>query len=400
MRALRHLFITLGLTMGFYSTAQPDFLEVNNLTQWEEVLNISKSSKKLIYVYLTADDCEACDIMMATGLSNPTVTSRLAGHYIPVRINGKTPFGQRFIYGFDIRGLPASIWMTGGEFVWALEEGAMDDAQLIEAMDAAGTLTRNYPEWINEGLSLRPSLTTEQWFQLFFVTTVNQSPYSSTLISSFKRSLSTDSLKNPAYWDFIQTYLTDLRSPLLQYIVIAPDTTLGPEFPWDTYYSDLYSHNLDRAIKQKDSTLADIIAIHLIPSAPRDSTASEDFEDWLTLALWQEYFLGTDDFEAYFAITDDYMTKLAPTSDEIVREVRTLFQYSVNEKALKTADRWVSEGLEREETVELYIIHADVNVLLGDHSEALTAINNANVLSPSPEQQSKLDYLEYVITRR
>ncbi|NVK28188.1 MAG: hypothetical protein HWE14_09090 [Flavobacteriia bacterium] len=395
---MKKLLLTLAILFAFVGQAKPDFIYVTSLSQWEEVLALSEANRKMIYVYYTSSDgCEPCDFMENSTLGRDIVEDYLNENYISVYIREGTSFARSFAAGFDIGSVPSSLWMTGTEFVWKMEAGVMEHPKFLQSCEKVGLLTRNYASLMPYALRGGDTLSVETWFDLFYIAGANQQQYENRLVSSFRNSLNLDSLKSERYWPYIMTYVSDLTSPLFQYIKTDWKETLGEDFPWQKYYDRLYNFNLEIAISTMDSSLAENIELQLLPTFPRDSTDPDNLLAFNKLLLWQDYYLGLNDFENYVRITDELITEVQPDDAQMVEIIKTHTSLSRSDYALDKAIEWINEAIKRKASAQLYIMKADVLIVRNKETEALQALGDAKEHSPTVEEEELIDLLRYVI---
>ncbi|KAB2814399.1 hypothetical protein [Phaeocystidibacter luteus] len=395
---MKKLLLTLAILFSFAGTAKPDFIYVTSLTQWEEVLALAEANRKMIYVYYTSsDDCEPCDFMESSTLGRDVVEDYLNENYLSIYIREGTSFARSFAAGFDIGSVPSSLWMTGSEFVWKMEAGVMEHEKFMRACDKVGFLTQNYGSIMPYAMRGGDTLSVEEWFDLFYIAGANQPQYETRLVSAFRNSLNLDSLKSDRYWPYIMTYVSDLTSPLYQYIKIDWEQTLGEEFPWQAYYDRLYNFNLEIAVSTMDSSMVENMELQLLPTVVRDSADPENLLAYNKLLLWQDYYLGLNDFENYIRVTDEQIIKLEPTDEQMVEIIRTHTSLSRSDYSLDKATEWLNACIKMKPSVQLYIMKADVLIVRNKRTEALQTLGDAQEMSPTEEEQELIDLLLYVI---
>lgn len=394
------LYTLLFSTFSFLGFADPDFIYVDNIHDWEEVLSLAEENRKLLYVYYSADDCEPCDFMENSTFDYDEVEDFLNERFISVYIRKGTSFARMFADGFQIQSVPCSLWMTGKEFVWRLEAGSMDNSEIIEASMRASQLTREYPTLLPAALNGADSLSVKDWLDLMYIAGVNNQAYESELVNSFKNSLHLDSLHSEEYWTFVQTYVSDLTSPIYQYIKIDWKQTLGEDFPWESYYDQLYDFNLTIAINRADSGLVENMEYHLLPTLEIDSTQPANTLKMRKLNLWQDYYLGMGDFQTYLETTSMMIEDVEPNSDQMASIIKELTSVSRSSYALDQGLKWINGAIKREATAKLYIIKADVLIVQGRNIDALRVLGDAEELSPSDDEVELIEFLKYVANTR
>lgn len=393
------LYTLLLSCLSIFSYADPDFIYVDNILDWENVLSLAEENRKLVYVYYSTEDCEPCEFMENSTFDYDEVEEYLNKNYISVYIERGTSFARRFADGFQIQSVPSSLWMTGGEFVWRLEAGAIDNAEIIDASKRVGELTRSFPTLLPAALNGADSLSIKDWIDLLYIAGVNNQQYEAALVTSFKNTLHLDSLHSEAYWTFVQTYVSDLTSPLYQYIKIDWKQTLGEEFPWEDYYNQLYEFNLSLAISTADSGLVENMEYHLLPTLEIDSTAPANTLKLRELNLWQDYYLGMQDFQQYLETTSILIDEVQPTSDQMVGIIKELTSVSRSKYALDQGLKWINSAIEREATAQLHIIKADLLIVQGREIDALRVLGDAENLNPNEDEQELINFLKYVASQ-
>lgn len=396
-QVLSILFISL---FGFQLKAQPEFIEVESVSEWEEVLTLSQQSKRLLFVYVVSDDCDPCDLMFKETLGNDGIAEEITNHFIPVLIRNESTVGKKFILTFDVVQLPSSLWMTGTEFVWMTLEGEYDAEEFNTKLSDLRNLIRTYPNKLQYALSGGDTLQVEDWFDLMFLSSINRTSYESDLINQFKNGLSWDSLQSPKYWPFLATYVSDVRSPIFNYIAIDPTEALGADFPWSDYYDMMYEHNLDKAIREYDSSRVESIELLLLPTKIYDSTATKTDTVLTRIALWQEFLLRTGEFGAYLDYSDSALRSIPLTEDIVKEQIHVLTSYSLSDDAFTSGLRWVNHTLKTEKSANLYIMKADMLLRLGKLPQATEALIEAEKQNPNDKQKESIEFLDMIIRNR
>lgn len=383
--------------LSVFTNAQTSFIRIQSIEEWEEMLELSRESKRLLFVWVTSPNCEPCTEMLDETLQNAAVNAHIQQSFIPVVIDNSTSLGRRFALSFNILELPSSVWMTGSEFVWQNIGGKIEASEFLSKSENLRDLIRNYPNQLDYALNGGDSLKVNEWFDLLYLSSVNHTNYESALIYKFQNVLSWDSLQSPAYWPFITTYVTDINSNLFRYISLDHQDILGADFPWEDYYESLYSYNFNRAVEEKDSALVLNMEAKLLPTKFYDSTATATDTALTVISMWQSYFLQTGRFNQYLEYSDTALSKVHLSEDELIAQVDVLRQYSLSETSINSALKWVNHTLESEESVNIYIMKADMLIVLGRLPKATEALIEAEKLSPNSEQRELIDYLDYII---
>lgn len=383
--------------LSVFTNAQTSFIRIQSIEEWEEMLELSRESKRLLFVWVTSPNCEPCAEMLDETLQNAAVNTHIQQSFIPVVIDNSTSLGRRFALSFNILELPSSVWMTGSEFVWQNIGGKIEASEFLSKSENLRNLIRNYPNRLDYALNGGDSLKVNEWFDLLYLSSVNHTNYESALIYKFQNVLSWDSLQSPVYWPFITTYVTDINSNLFRYIALDHQDILGADFPWEDYYESLYSYNFNRAVEAKDSALVLNMEAKLLPTKFYDSTATATDTALTVISMWQSYFLQTGRFNQYLEYSDTALSKVHLSEDELIAQVDVLRQYSLSETSINSALKWVNHTLESEESVNIYIMKADMLIVLGRLPKATEALIEAEKLSPNSEQRELIDYLDYII---
>lgn len=396
-QVLSILFIAL---ISLQAKAQPEFIEVESVSEWEDVLSLSQQSKRLLFVYVISSDCDPCDDMLKQTLGNEQIASEISSNFIPVLVRNESTVGKKFILTFDVVQLPSTLWMTGSEFVWMTLEGEYGPEEFQSKLGDLKNTIRNYPDKLQYALKGGDTLQVEDWFDLMFLSSINRTNYEADLINQFKNGLTWDSLQSPVYWPFLATYVSDVRSPIFNYIAIDPAEALGPDFPWQDYYDMMYEHNLDKAIREFDSSRVESIELLLLPTKIYDSTATRADTVLTRIALWQEFLLRTGEFGAYLDYSDSALTSIPLTEEIVKEEIHVLTSYSLSDDAFISGLRWVNHTLKTEESADLYIMKADMLIRLGKLPQATEALIEAEKQNPNEKQAESIEFLDMIIRNR
>lgn len=393
MRSLTALLLLFIFSLQ--ASAQPEFLNVNTLTDWEEVVQVAKVHRRLIYVYYTANDCETCSDMERNSFKNNELTDYFNDNYINVKLVSGTSFARQFAQAFQIGNVPSSLWLMDNEFVWKMEVGLLKSSELLQKAKEVGQLTKAYPTLLPYALNDGDTLRIDQWSALFNIAGYNQLSYERQLISSFKRNLKLDSLTNEAYWPFVMTYVSNLSDPIFQYIRIDWQTALGEDFLWMDYYDNLYDFNMNIAIQTEDSVLVETIQHQLLTTYVSDSTESETEKDLRVLFLWQDYFGSLGKLDTYVTTTDEMLEYIKPDANQLVEIITQLTKRTRSISHLDKAITWLDDAIAREPEVDLYIMKADIQLILYRRRDALETIEEGMELPMTEHQRDLLNYLQF-----
>lgn len=379
--------------------ADPGFLRVQTILDWERVLQLAEEKQKLIYVFYTSDDCEPCEFMERSSFDYDEVEDYYDENFINVRIEEGSSFARVFADGFTIREVPSSIWLTGSEFVWKMEVGSLDNAELLTSARRVAKLTREFRSTVPYALSGGDTLNVDRWFELLFISAINNQTYEEELVESFRTSLNLDSLRSEKYWPYIMTYVSDLTSPLYQYIAEDWKLTLGEDFPWENYYNTLYEFNLNLAIQREDSVLVETIQYQLLPTLETDSTQPDNELAMQKLMLWQDYYIGLGSLDRYLEVTDVLMDEVEPNPIQMGQIIKNLTSTSRSQYALEKGISWIDKVMDRESDAQLNIMKADLLIVLGKSTDAIRVLNDADKLNPNEEEKELINFLKFVAER-
>lgn len=395
---MKNLLLLLFSCVFFSSNAQPDWFYVQNLNDWEDLLELSKAHKRNIFLYYSESECEDCKLMLESTLSNSNITKVVNNNFIAARVNSSSSLGRQFGSVFQLSHTPSVVWINGDEFVWKRVEGYRTVAEFNQELDDLKYLINNYPDLLQYAFYSGDSLRINQWMELLDICALNNTDYQVDIHKSLERSLNWDSLASPRYWDYINTYVSDLHSPVFKYIAADPKGVLGEEFDFESFYASVYDVNFHYAAEAKDSMHVLEMESYLLPIAPHDSSATKVDSALLVIHLWQEYFLSLEDFDAYKTYTDTSIAKLKLTAPQLTHQVNTLLRHSLSETSLRLALKWVNATLEHEtDEVDLYIMKADILIGLREYTKAKETLLKCIDKPATDSQRESMEYLMFII---
>lgn len=388
-------FSTVLFLFPYWANAQTNFIEIQSVEDWESMLEISTEKQKFIFLFIGSDDCSPCANMVDSVLNTDQIQAEIQSNFIPVYVNSQSFIGQRFIYSFDINELPNSLWITGSEFVWLSIGGTTSVSEFEAKLEHFKSLVSSYPTLMFEALNKPDKLTVEQWYDLLYISSINQLPIEESIIHQFQRSIPIDSMQSPVYYPFISTYMTDFQGSFFKHISVHPETVLGEGFDWESYYNSLYSFHLSNAIETKDSAFVEVMQNQLLPFAHNevDSTLR-------VVELWQEYFCRVGSIGRYLDYSDTALLKVQLNEEIIKSQVDFALNYTTSDDVVISMLRWINHALTFEKTVDLYIMKADMLVRLNKLSEATEALSKAEKGNPNTQQKESIEFLDFIIRNR
>lgn len=388
------LFIVLSL-IQLAADAQVRFIQTNDLSDYETVLETVKQQDKLLWVAIHEDQGDFRK-MYFDGVFKDQALSRLSSVYTNVAINVDGEMGLRFqeIFAFDE--LPSFLVLNADEFVIAKIDGYQSAANLYSLLNEAAKAPYYYDSLL---LAYQAhELSEAQWIDLLELYALNFDYNSTCLLAlEYLNTKEADSLLMAPSIEILAAYGVDLETPYPDLVLEHIDTIKGAVkgFDLNAYQAQAMDYNLDLAIANKDSKLMKKAIDRFLkpPYCPADSleTCEENFQ--------RVYAYNSSDFSLYQEMIRQKADGMAPTlSAEFLFDEAYEITENYNSKQAKEAAYQLSAySNQKKASFKARMLMAYSKYLSEDYNQAKIDLSLAKELISNPKELESANKLEKLI---
>lgn len=133
MRAISFIITLLTFTLLSFGNdlKSIDFIEVENTKQWNSVFEKAKAEGKMVFVDVYTDWCGYCHKLDNEVYTDEQVISYFEEHFINVKFDAETEFGNAKASQFEVDGYPRLLFLTAEESVYQEIEGFVPSPTLM-----------------------------------------------------------------------------------------------------------------------------------------------------------------------------------------------------------------------------------------------------------------------------
>lgn len=378
--------------------AQVEFIEVETLEQMKDAQKKASDQMLMLFVDVYATWCGPCKMMDSEVYTDPAVAEYMNAHYVSVRMNGESAYGELYASEQQLEGYPSMfIFSDEGERV-----------SKIVGFTAAGELVGTLQS-VNEGYSkvktYRASYrhgTLEAEGFADYITVVREmgnqdeaellaSDYVDQVLGKKPKLSDSDIRVVVFYMDLDDTWWDQLYAdPDRLRRVLEDDYMLGME--------KIYNNTLVKAVEEDRVDLISKMANELAPLVEENETGSWDLR---SLPFIQYYYYAgkNDDLIAYVDKRfesdrkDDHRWLYSAAS-----QITDMDQQYQTEQLLRKEAEWFATCIQLEEQFDYYFYQGMVSFFLKDRETALSSFQKADLMASTQEQKDMvaqvLGYIE------
>lgn len=388
----RYLFLLLFIistSLSFGNT--PDFFTVvNDDVTWKSVLEKSKKEKKNIYTFATASWCGYCKLMEKNVFTDKQVQKYLSQNFICVELNGESQKGQSIMNKFQGNGFPTHLFIDENENLLGMTAGYLEIEPFLKECTNITENTKVLLELRKkkEKNALSP-LETVKYIHVV-CKTEGTNPECKTLAKDILDTISSQDLMNPAYEVLVQLFVNDIQSKHFKYLA-KNDTlflnTFGFE-TWNIFIGNAFNSNLEKAIRDKDEKILNLIADSLLVYYISDQELEES-----KFMIKKLYFGNSAQYEKYDSLVLSEAEKTTNLAAFFTREAMSTLESfeQVPPELINKALGWLSLIDESNIDFEVLIVKSYCYTLL-------TEIDNAKFWAQKAKDIAKTDEQNYEVS--
>lgn len=389
MRVILSLAFIILLQIDAFAQRRVRFIEVNNIEEWEDVLEMSKENKRLMFINVCSPWSEVCTFMRSNTFRDRELAGFLAEGFVPVYIQGDSEFGAVWTDRYDVNAFPMMFYMTPGERIVGQLEGFQERQTIIDSGKRAMTVYREYPRlrraYIEGGLS------SNGWRELINLELANEGSESARpLFNEFIADKPKDRWSNKKNIELIVIFGSAPGEVVFDYVASRRDQLVVNEyFNSQTFFENSFNHTMAKAVRNKDTKLLNRAEEELFLFTDMGSDEQRE----MIGEMYRTYYLRIGDWEAF----KSHIKKIAKrgSSEETVLalEARFIIENFLEPDALNVALDLMKQSIELRDRFTKRQYLADAYLKLKQFDKAVKVLQEAKEKIRDPYDQYEIDEL-------
>ena len=370
-----HKFITASLTILLFVlsfhilTAQG--IEFVHDKSYQEVLDMAKAEKKLIFMDCYTTWCGPCKRLSAMVFPDPKVGAFYNATFINTKFDMEKGEGPSIASKYGIRAYPTLLWLDGEGNVVHKVVGGLDPDGLIQngrkAIDPTPGILTGMRKQYDEGN--RDIKFLSEYLNTLYA--ANQKP--GEIFTEYIRKLSAKDLTDNQHVKTIFNHTDDLRSPGME-IIKKDKNRFMQVMSAPVYYArmnEIAAKAVSDAPAKNDKTLFDG-AMELLKS-----TKAPDHDE-KTVKLSMDYYFAMSDWANYDKYATLYIKKYATGNLPVINDIAwNYFLNILNPGQLQKATKWAYDVVNKDNKYTYNLTYAYLLYKQNNFSEALKACDYA-----------------------
>lgn len=387
MKIKAKTFFLLLWVMSLTLNAQVKFIEVETLEQMEDAQKKASDQMLMLFVDVYATWCGPCKMMDSEVYTDPAVADYMNAHYVSVRMDGESAFGELYASEQQLEGYPSMfIFSDEGERVSKIVgfTGAEELVGTLQSVNEGYSKVKSYRASYLKGtleaagfadyIKVVRDMGNQDEAEVLAYEYVDQ-------LLAEKPSLSDDDIRVVAfYMDLDDTWWDQLHAdPDRLRRVLDDDYMLAME--------KIYNNTLVKAVEEERVDLVSKMANELAPLVEESETGSWDLR---SLPFIQYYYYAgkNDELIAYVDKRfesdrkDDHRWLYGAAS-----QITDMDQQYQTELLLQKEAEWYAACIQLEEQFDYYFYQGMVFFFLKDRDKALISFDKADSMASTQEQK-------------
>ena len=389
------LFIAFTILLSVSVQARVKFIDVKTLDAYEKMLELARTTKKDIFVFVDDVNCAECKKLEKLTFKDKALDGYLNENYIALNVKAGSNLGGSFIDLYSISDVPAILVLNAYEVLFEKHEAFIEAPTLLKLVQDANALSRNYPVWARGAAA--GSLSKLEYIQFLLIEYDNNRVSAShPIIRDVSSMLDSSDFDNPLVLRFIQELCLDIDGPVFLTILQRPNwITDSINFSWSDYQANIYNYNVGVAVTKKDSVFLEE-SLFRIQQLPHFKLVY-NFE----FKGRQLYLAELNKWTAYDTLTLVYLEELPVDSADVYQsEAMHLMEFYPETQGNNLALKYLRKGLARKETFKLYYTLSLWLYKSGDMPNAYKAAYTAENFAYSPQDIRMAQQLQRWIEQR
>lgn len=367
------------------SYGQIRFIEVENIEDYQAVINTIQQRNSMMFVALHDDGGDFKKMFFDQVFSDPALVSA-SKNYTCLAIDLNEEMGSRYTSIFEITEAPTFFLMTSEELVLKRMEG------YISAADLSAELSETYRQRGEYDSLLvkynKYKLSDKEWMRLLDIYSLNfDFNKTSQLALEFINTKTGEELYLKPVAEALAQYGVDFETPypLLVYKNQNQLKKTLNDFSFSEFFKSAYTYNLDLTIENKDSVLLEDFVSRFVSLDPAGKASANE----LSFGTYNIYGLETGHYETWSKGIQKYGKLLQPAdsaAEYIFEAAYNLVEDHNSDPALAAANEAAKLADLRLPSFKSRMLIAYTSYLLEDFSVAREDIREAVKLAKTNEE--------------
>ncbi len=369
-----------------------EFTEVETSADWEQTLAKAKSKGLAVFVDVYTDWCGYCKMMDRDVFALGEVGSYYNQHFINVKLNAETTFGEEFAYASGVDGYPTYLFINGEGKEISRRSGYMQPEVLLEAGKTVGESWEKLEKL--EAREKAGKLTSAETAEYIVLIKESQPDKAADMAKKYIEGLAGEEMMRFENLKVIVPYTKSVDSRAWKYLSAQKADFVarhGQEF-FNEFVGNMYNQLLQQAIQQTDYTLVETAMSEVLPIY-LDNASELPGAKLVTRKL---YYGNTGNFEEYQAVVEKQLAAAGAgeaRADLLQAEAYELIDsYSVPE-GMQVATSLLDRVEESEQGFEWHMLYAYALGIAGDFDAALQKAEECRQMAVGEEQVEVADQI-------
>lgn len=383
----RFIISLLLLLPALIIQAGNGFIEVENPGDWEVVLQKAKSQNKLVLVDMYTDWCGYCKMMDRDVFSDKEYQEELASQYIPVKIDGDSGFGKKFVADYKVQGFPTFIFFDANAQVLDRVEGYSDlkafrktSSRIFDRSTNRKKLEKRYA---------KGKLNNEELAHYY--TLIDDSNEKEKIEKQLFEDLDDAALLSGPYDAFLFASSTDLDQRGCK-LILTNNSLLSERngaIVYEQFIETLFNKTMDEVTKSGDQKLLVQLETELLPAYVNDEAALPQAK----LILRKLYHGNRGEWTDYERMVQEQWTKY-PDPGQYYNEAYALLDtYMEDPEAMSLAESWLQLGITKDDNFQSNMLLAVVQLMQGKQALGKQSLEKADSLAKTDEEKAQIQEL-------
>ena len=343
------VFSLLLLLIGHVSFAGIDFIDVDDFSTWEEILQLAKKENRNLFIQVISVPCDDCKALKKTTFRDKELSALVNTQFLALKVYDFSEVGRALKSLYSLQSQTSVLVLNTNELLFYKVGGFVDAAILKDELNAASAKISKYPSW-QKGAAAG-NLETTDWISFLLIDAQNNivTP-NKPIITDVSSLLDSADFNEPEVQQFISTLAISVDNPIFQTLKKHPNWMVETNyFKWQNYFRSVYDYNIKIAIEEADSVFLEDVIFQLqqLPQAA-------DIPN-IALKSRQLYLAELRKWNAYDTITKSYLFPFPADSANLYQEEAIFLMENYTEnKPSSLALEYLRLGLRQKETFELY----------------------------------------------